>query len=134
MRVFKTIVSGQAPLRIQLTAAGRCKIIAVNLSCEGLTGNVSLPSLSRPSTVGTGTGAAEAVDGFSTPASTVITSFSSAPTLPSTGTGAYNIPWNTSWLFRPDLQPEVLPGGSILLYANATAGLTLSGELTWGEL
>lgn len=132
---YKASVAGAAPLQIQLTATSIPIFVTGFYACgESGSGSASRPVLSRPSTPGTGSGTAIPLS-VSAPAATatVITLFSTGPTLPVVNSGAFNLPMRVVWNAAPKQEFVLGLAGSGLLYADASAGHTWSGELCWEE-
>ena len=135
MARFKTTVSGAAPLRIQLSTSSTCpaEVVEVSAGGENTSGSASYPTLSRPSTPGSGTGVVLPLDPGSSSTCTAVTTFTVAPTTPSVSSGSFNLPLRMFWLFPPGMGLIVPILSHVLLFADATAGHTWSGELTWRE-
>lgn len=149
MALFKGATFSAAPLRIQVTAPAGAPIYVVgfNAAGEDARGATSRPILTRPSTLGSGTGTAIPVSPtgpptLSTPEgmpttgnaqATVVTSFRSSPSVPSVHIGSYNLPMRVVWQV-PLSQAMVVPASDgVLLYALTVGSHTWCGEITWEE-
>lgn len=131
---FSASLSAAAPFQIQLTAPSgrRISLLQVLISGDNSSGSASWPVISRPSTPGSGTGTGLPLDGTGSPASTVVTSFAVSPSTPTAPTGSFNLPYTHRKTFAPGM--VVVEGGeSILVYAAASGGQTLSGSIIWEE-
>lgn len=143
-RRFEGGAAGQAPLRVQLsttaTGAGSVAIVVgYRATGESTTGSASRPLLSRPSTLGVGTTAGSdirSIPSGATPSCNLLTSYSSAPTVPPSTEGTFNLPVRISWLCNPEDGIVVGSQGAvaaILLFASASGGHLWTGSLVWEE-
>lgn len=131
-----------APLIVQVksTASGQGSLLTVfGVKAEGQnsTGSASRPVLYRPGTLGTGTPSAPQLRGpnpAAVSAAELLTSFSANPSLPSVGSGAFNLPIRVSWMTNPKSGVIAMSGGGLALYQNASGGHAISGSLFWEEL
>lgn len=133
---FKGGVSGASPLQIQLGTSALTPAYVVGFSAQGenSSGSASRPVLTRPSTPGTGSGSSISFSSSAAPAqSTIITSFSGAPSIPSVSLGTFNLPLRLRWAAMGDGAFIVGVSSYALLYANAAGGHTWSGELIFEE-
>jgi hypothetical protein len=133
---YKGGISGASPLEIQLSADATHPLYVVGFSAmgENASGSASKPVLTRPSSPGVGTGSALPLSPSSPTASgSLVTSFSSPPSLPSVNVGAFNLPLRLRWMASPGQEVVLGVSGSLLLYAYASGGHTWSGELLWEE-
>lgn len=133
---YKGGVSGAAPLEIQLTApaTSRVYITGFMVCGENASGSASKPVLTRPSSPGSGTGTAVSLSPSAPAArSTLVTSFSGAPSIPSVNVGSFNLPLRIRWSAAPGHEFILAVNESALLYAYASGGHTYTGELTWEE-
>lgn len=149
MALYKGATFGVAPLRVQVTAPDESPIYVVGYSAAGETayGATSRPILTRPSSPGEGTGVAvsmspDAPPAFPSPeglpaspvsASTVVTRFSKAPSVPVVNVGCYNVPLVIRWEVPLRDAFVVKAGGTVLLYALTNGGHTWNGEVLWEE-
>jgi hypothetical protein len=132
---FKGGVSGAAPLQVQLSMPANSvgRVLDYAAAGENAVGSASRPVLSRPSTLGSGSGTAVPMDGYSTAQGVVVTSFSSAPTLPVVGSGALNLPIRVRWAAPREQSFVIYGGGGALLYAAASGGHAWTGSMIWEE-
>ena len=141
MARFSGGLSDAAPLLVQVktTASGPGSSLTVfGIKAEGqnATGSASRPVLYRPGTPGTGTGATPQVRGRNVGAVSsceLLISFSANPSLPSVGSGAFNLPIRVSWMTNPKSGIVASQGGAIVLYQAASGGHQISGALFWEE-
>ncbi len=142
MARFEGSTSGAAPLQIQVSTTSGNVLVVVGLraSGENASGSASHPLVTRPSTIGTGTGVTaevRSVPATATPHATFLSSFSSAPSLPnSPGSGAWNLPLRTRW--EASSKDGIIVGSqgasaALLLYALGSGGHTWTGGITWEE-
>lgn len=142
---FEGGTSGAAPLRIQLatTASGDGSVASVigwSVAGENTSGAASRPIISRPSSIGTGTGQTPEVrsrPSSATPNCELLTTFSGAPSVPAVSEGSFNLPIVVSWL--GNREDGVIVGSqgasaALLLYASASGGHTWTGAIIWEEL
>ena len=139
--LYAAVAEGQAPLRLQVKAPAGTTAVLVGLKATGdnAVGTASRPSLSRPSTIGTGTDQTLEKRGYTTrtPTCTYLAAFSGAPSTPSLSSGAYNLPIHVQWSANSEEGIVVGTGGAdgaLLLYQVASGGHTISGELVIEEL
>ena len=134
-------VAGAAPLRMQLgtLSTSVARVVGITACGESAAGAASRPFLVRPLTPGLGLSASvgKLSPGSSDPVSTLINTFSSAPSTPSVPSLSFNLPVRVVWTAPTD--QGVLVGGQgvadyVLLYANAADEHTWTGSLTWEEL
>lgn len=131
-----------APLIVQVktTASGpgsSLVVFAIEAKGQNSTGSASRPVLYRPGTPGTGTPVTPQVRGLnqaSVSAVELLTSFSANPSLPSVGSGAFNLPIRVSWMTDPKNGIVASLGGALALYQNASGGHTISGSISWEEI
>lgn len=136
MATFKGGISGAAPLQIQLGTSATVPAVITGFTASGDTtaGTASRPAISRPSTPGAGTGTAVAISPSSAVASSsVITAFSSGPSIAGVTTGGFNLPLRLNWRAAAGAGFVVGISSFALLYAAAGAGHTWTGELRWEE-
>jgi len=139
---FTGNASNQAPLIIQVksnsSGAGSYGVcFAISVEGQSATGSASRPCLYRPSTPGSGTAQTPQVRGRqagSVSSCSLITSFTSSPSLPSVSLGAFNLPIKVSWMVDPTEGFVFMFGEAIALYQNASGGQLINGALSWEEL
>jgi hypothetical protein len=136
MALYRGVVTSASPLLIQIgTGAATALLTEFSAQGENALGAASRPTLSRPSAPGIGTGTVPQVVNHWAfpPVSTITTTFSDLPSLPSPSSGAFNLPIKVRWVAPPSQAFVVYPSGYALLFAVATGGHLWSGEIGFDE-
>lgn len=142
MATYRISIGGQAPLQMQLGPVPPIGIVVrvreIAAIGEKTTGSATDPVISRPATPGLGStawGAGDlSVEGINAaPATPILTSYSSAPTLPVPGKASVDLPPMRRYVFPRGSEMIVYQNGALLLYATAGGSFTWTGEMCWEE-
>lgn len=137
MALYRLAVGGQGPLEMQLGTTGTRAVLVkeIHASGESTSGTTSVPTVTRPSVLGLGTSIfTTSIDSTGMSAVPVITSFSSAPSLPTAVGSLWDLPASLHKVFPEGSELVVPQNSGILLYASTAGGHTWTGEFAWEEL
>lgn len=138
MATFQAGVEGVSPLLVQLTATSAAvEVVGLDLCGDNALGSTSRPTLYRPAIPGTFTGFIPPLNpgfgGLLSPTADFLTTFSTPPSIPVSPTSSVKVPFQILWRAAPGNGYVVLPGESVVLYANTAGGHAWTATMLWEE-
>jgi hypothetical protein len=127
-------------IQVQSTSSGAgsvASLFAIKAEGQNSTGSASRPVIFRPLTPGSGTAQTPEIRSrlSNEPAScTLLTTFTSSPSLPTVNLGAFNLPIKVSWMVDSLDGIIFSNGGAIALYQNTSGGHKVAGNVSFEEL